>query len=588
MRGELIAFCLALALFGTCLFGCGKNSANAPLSTISKALTPAERRATAQAFLSRYYNDLSRLELEQSTAYWKAANSGLKEDFDAYAAADLALRLLHRDADRYAELKQIITYKDSLEPLVARSLEVAQLAFMGNQLPRELIERMVTAASEIEQTFDTYRATLRGKKLSNNDLLEMLAHEKNSAKRQALWEALKAVGTEVGVKLTALAKVRNEAARTLGYANYWEMQIRLQEYDPTTLLDLFAQLVQLTDEPFRQMKSQLDEELARKFKVKPGQLMPWHYDDPFFQNAPPTKHVDPDEFYDKMSKEHLVRLGTQFYADIGLPIDDVAKQSDFFERSGKNQHAFCTTMNRLGDIRMLLNVKPTAEWMETMLHESGHAAYYKYIDRSLPYNLREAAHIFTTEGVAMLFGALAKNPTWLVDYAGASTRRVGAMRQVLLEQRRRAQLIFARFAMVMLYFEKALYENPDSDLNRLWYDYVERFQLIRRPTQRNAPDWAAKPHFTIAPVYYHNYLLGELFAAQLRATLSRFSNYIGDPAGLSFKGHKDFGKFFIDNVFAPGMSKAWPAFVQRATGAPLSAEAYAAELQDTVGHKIGK
>ena len=588
MRLELIAIFFALALFGTCLYGCGNKSSKATSSSISKAPTPAEHRATAQAFLSKYYNDLSKLELDQATAYWKAANSGLKEDFDAYAAADLALRLLHRDADRYTELKQILTYKDMLEPLMARSLEVAQLAFIGNQLPRELIERMVKAASEIEHTFDTFRATLGGKKLSNNDVLEMLADERNSAKRQALWEALKAVGAEVGAKLTSLAKVRNEAARTLGYANYWEMQVRLQEYDPSTLLDLFERLVQLTDEPFRRMKSQLDAELAQKFKVKPEALMPWHYDDPFFQNVPPTNNVDPDEFYGQTTKENIVRLGTQFYADIGLPIDDVVKRSDFFERAGKNQHAFCITMNRLGDIRMLLNVKPTAEWMETMLHESGHAAYYKYIDRSLPYNLREAAHIFATEGIAMLFGALAKNPTWLIDNAGASARRVGVMRQALLEQRRRAQLIFARFAMVMLYFEKALYENPDQDLNRLWYDYVERFQLIRRPPNRNAPDWAAKPHFTIAPVYYHNYLLGELFASQLRATLSRLSHPTDKPTDVSFKGRKDYGRFIINEVFAPGMSKPWSIFVQNVTGAPLSVKAYAAELQDEVGHKIGK
>jgi peptidyl-dipeptidase A len=588
MRLESFALFVAFTVLGTSLLGCGKKNSKAVAPDISKAPTPAEHQAAAQAFLSTYYNELSKLELEQATAYWKAATSGLKEDFDAYAKADLALRLLHHDSNRYAELKQILTYKDTLEPLTARSLEVAQLAFMGNQLPQELIERMVNAASEIEHTFDTFRATLRGKKLSNNDVLEMLAHERNSVKRRALWGALKAVGAEVGAKLTQLAKVRNEAARTLGYANYWEMQIRLQEYDPTTLLDLVASLVQLTDEPFRRMKSQLDKELAQKFKVQPRALMPWHYDDPFFQNVPPTNNVDPDEFFQKMTKEHIVTLGTQFYADIGLTIDDLAKRSDFFERPGKNQHAFCITMDRLGDIRMLLNVKPTAEWMETMLHESGHAAYYKYIDRSLPYNLREAAHIFTTEGVAMLFGALAKDPSWLIENAGASARRVGLLRRALLEQRRRSQLIFARFAMVMLYFEKALYENPDQDLNRLWYDYVERFQLIRRPPNRNAPDWAAKPHFTIAPVYYHNYLVGELFASQLRATLRSLGSNAGNPPELSSKGRKNIGRFLINNVFAPGMSKPWPAFVQNATGTPLAAEAYATELQDDVGQQPGK
>ena len=34
-------------------------------------------------------------------------------------------------------------------------------------------------------------------------------------------------------------------------------------------------------------------------------------------------------------------------------------------------------------------------------------------------------------------------------------------------------------------------------------------------------DWAAKIHLTVAPVYYHNYLLGQMTASQLEATLAR-------------------------------------------------------------------
>ena len=37
--------------------------------------------------------------------------------------------------------------------------------------------------------------------------------------------------------------------------------------------------------------------------------------------------------------------------------------------------------------------------------------------------------------------------------------------------------MFARWALVMLHFEKALYANPEQDLNKLWWDIVERYQL---------------------------------------------------------------------------------------------------------------
>ena len=42
-------------------------------------------------------------------------------------------------------------------------------------------------------------------------------------------------------------------------------------------------------------------------------------------------------------------------------------------------------------------------------------------------------------------------------------------------------LIFSRWCQVMLRFEKGMYENPDQDLNKLWWDLVEKYQLLKRP-----------------------------------------------------------------------------------------------------------
>ncbi|MFO0927945.1 MAG: hypothetical protein U0736_13035 [Gemmataceae bacterium] len=60
-----------------------------------------------------------------------------------------------------------------------------------------------------------------------------------------------------------------------------------------------------------------------------------------------------------------------------------------------------------------------------------------------------------------------------------------------------------------------MYEDPDQDLNKVWWDLVEKYQQVRRPAGRNAPDYAGKVHIVVAPVYYHNYMMGELFASQV-------------------------------------------------------------------------
>jgi peptidyl-dipeptidase A len=562
-------------------FGCGTGKEAPPDEAAAEKPPVAEKKdpnMEARQFLDAYNAEFADLEKTQTLAYWKAANSGAKEDWDAFAAADLALKKFHSDKGRFAKIEELRKLA-GLAPLVSRSLTAAWLAFKGNQLSGEMLEKLVKTSTEIEQTFNTFRAELDGKKLSNNELLELLEKEKKTPRRQAIWGALKQVGGAVGPKLVELARLRNEAARELGYPNYWEMQVRLQEHDPARLLAIFAELEEQTREPFAKMKAELDADVAKRLRVKPAELMPWHYDNPFFQEAPPSSAVNLDEFYEKKAKEEIAEIAVRFYGDIGLDIRDIVERSDLYEREGKDQHAFCISIDRSGDVRTLLNIKPREQWMGTMLHEQGHAIYDKLTDRALPFNLREMAHIFTTEAVAMLFGALSKNPAWLVAYAGADPERVSGVEAAIYEQRRREQLLFARWTMVMLFFEKDLYENPDQDLNRLWWDHVERLQMLKRPPERNAPDWASKPHFTIAPVYYHNYQLGELYAAQLRHKLAQLSGHEGPTRSLSWTGRADFGEFLTREVFRPGRSVPWPEFVAQTTGEPLNARFFAEELK---------
>jgi peptidyl-dipeptidase A len=237
-------------------------------------------------------------------------------------------------------------------------------------------------------------------------------------------------------------------------------------------------------------------------------------------------------------------------------------------RDGKNQHAFCIDIDRAGDVRVLCNNVPNEQWMETMLHEFGHAVYFDKVDRSLPWTLR-TMHALTTEGIAMLFGRLVHDADWLRTVAGVPTADVDALSERLAHARRAQRLVFARWVLVMTNFERALYADPDQGLDTLWWDLVERYQQVRRPDDRHAPDWAAKIHIASAPVYYQNYLYGELVASQLQAAIGGASALVDTSAS---------GRRLVDTFFRPGASLRWDRLVEHATGAPLSARAFAAEL----------
>jgi peptidyl-dipeptidase A len=131
----------------------------------------------------------------------------------------------------------------------------------------------------------------------------------------------------------------------------------------------------------------------------------------------------------------------------------------------------------------------------------------------------------------------------------------------------------------MFRFEVELYKDPDQDLSKLWWDLVEKYQLVRRPEGRHAPDYASKIHIVTSPAYYHNYMMGELFACQLHSSMVQELQISNDPTDAFYTNNPAVGEFMIRKVFAPGLTLPWNELTQYATGEELNAKAFAAELQ---------
>src|SRR5207302_4136697 len=296
------------------------------------------------------------------------------------------------------------------------------------------------------------------------------------------------------------------------------LQLFLNEQDGAELIKLFDSLDELTREPFRLAKAEIDAKLAADCGIKVDELRPWHYHDPFFQESPAVFATSIDAPYARADIPEMCRT---FYASVGLPIDDVLVRSDLYEKPGKSPHAFCTDLDREGDVRVLANIVNNEMWTATMLHELGHSVYSsKNIPRALPYLVRMESHILTTEGVAMMFERLSKQRAW-IEKMGLKVADAKSFDETAAKILRNQLLIFSRWCQVMLRFEKSMYEDPDQDLNKLWWDLVEKYQMVKRPPNRSAPDYASKIHLVVAPVYYHNYMMGELFASQVHHTIAR-------------------------------------------------------------------
>jgi peptidyl-dipeptidase A len=542
------------------------------MSTATDARAGADDEA--RTFIAEHEKTVRPLEREAALAWWNANITGRDEDFQAKEASQnrLDAALAHRE--RFARLKAIKegTVRD---PIVARQVAVLYLIYLEKQVDPELLRAITAKANAIEKAFNAYRANVNGRLMTDSEVRKVLKESRNSAERKAVWEGSKAVGPLVEADLKALVRLRNEAAKKLGFPNYHAMQLHLNEQSQEQVLKLFDDLDTLTREPFRKLKLDIDAKLADQSGVAPAELRPWHYQDPFFQESPAIFAADFDSVY---AKHDILKLCRDFYAGIGLPIDDVIARSDLYEKPGKSPHAFCTDIDREGDVRVLANIVPNEYWMGTMLHELGHSVYSsRNIPRDVPYVLRSEAHILTTEGIAMLFERFSKDADWLLAM-GVAVPDAAAFDKAGAEMQRAKLLVFSRWAQVMFRFEKDLYDNPNQDLNALWWDIVERYQMVRRPEGRNAPDYASKIHVVSAPAYYHNYLLGQLFADQVLHAIARDALNGVAPSKANFVGKAAVGDFLKARIFAPGRSLDWNALTRHATGEDLNARAFAAEI----------
>ena len=502
--------------------------------------------------------------------YWEAATTGKAQKFEEHAELQLQIRRTYSKPSDFARVKALRKCGVRDERL-ARQLDKLYYTYLQNQIEPDLLREIVELDTKVQQAFSNYRATMDGRKVTMSDVYTILTTEMDGGQREAAWRASKQVGNTIVADFLKLVRRRNQAARQLGFDNFHTMTVLAGEQSVRELDVVFDGLDRLTREPFAAMKKELDETLAKSYGITPEELMPWHYHDPFFQRTPLVYELDLDQYY---KGRDLKELSWRYYAGIGLPIEDILARSDLYDREGKYPHAFSHDVDRSGDVRVLANLQDTERWMETLLHELGHAVYAKHHDPSEPWLLREPAHAFTTEAIAVFFGRLSRNAAWMQQMLGLSDEETAKVKQVSERYLRFQQILFVRWALVMYHFEKALYADPDQDLNRLWWDLVERYQSIRRPPGPVDAGWLSKLHFTSAPCYYHNYMLGELLASQLHDCIVRQALRLESDEGLSYVGDQRVGRYLRENVFGPGARYTWNEMIIRATGRPLSPECF--------------
>lgn len=514
-------------------------------------------------FLIAFTPKIAAKSKQLNQALWLLETTGSLDAADLKAELDTELRLLFSNSETYHQLLAWDKDEALLDPLLKRQLNVLIRAFKQNNLPHAILADIAKKEADILYSYANFRPQHNGCTFSENDIREILKKSVDVQARKQAWEASKEIGEVLAPQIIALIKLRNQGAQRLGYSNYFQMQLDLQEVDEAWLFQTLEALSSQSEKAYNALIGQIEEHQCLQFNVTRDALGPWAWSEPFCQEDP----IDTAELDALVSEIDMCAISVQFYQKIGFDIEGILKNSDMFERSGKNQHAFCINMDRKTDIRTLNNLKSTLKWMETVLHEFGHAVYDLGFDKSLPWLLREPPHMVSTEAMALIAGRQAYLSHFLSQLSNHRTLIIKAG-----DSLKRRQLIFSRWVIVMTHFERELYHNPEQDLNILWWKMVARYQKINPPKQRESKnDWAAKYHIGLAPVYYYSYLLGEMLASAIEEALIQEtgSKDLVNPAS---------GRFLQEKLFRSGNSMRWTDLIQQVLKRPFTPAAWISQF----------
>lgn len=516
-----------------------------------------------EQFLAVFVPKVAQKTRQLNKALWILETTGSSDAADLKAELDAEVRLLYNDRNTYEKLLEWDKDNSLNDLLLKRQLNILIRSFKQNMIPQALLEEIVQKEAALAQSYANFRPKLDGKILSENDINEILKKENDPVRRKKVWEASKEIGQLIAPQILALVELRNQAAQSVGYSDFFQMQLDLQEVDRKWLQKIFDDLAARSDDAYAKMIQEIEQQQSQRYGVPKNDLGPWAWTDPFGQEDP----LDRNDLDTLVAEIDIPLAGKNFYQSMGIDVEPILERSDMFERPGKNQHAFCINIDREKDVRTLNNVQSSIKWLETVLHELGHAVYDLGFDPELPWLLREPPHVMPTEAMALIAGRQAYRYDALCHLVGHSEKKEPLLQKADLSLKRR-QLIFSRWVLVMTFFESELYRDPRQDLNHLWWSAVEKYQKIRTPQGREGKnDWAAKYHIGLAPVYYFSYLLGEMFASSIEEMLM---HQTGSKNLTSEKA----GQFLQQKLFSPGNRMSWSHLVQHVVGQPLSSDAW--------------
>jgi peptidyl-dipeptidase A len=403
------------------------------------------------------------------------------------------------------------------------------------------------AQMSLIKTFIEFRAHFEGQDRTDIYLRRILHGDPGRERREMAWHARISICEKIAKNLKMLVQDRNRMARYRDFDNFVEFQLNSIGLTQDGLLKLLDGLNLASRDKY------LEIYMHKKNRLNLDKLQIW---DILYQ---------PDllEFDSAFKKNEVVPTMYNAFGALGFNLDKTNILLEIEPRSYKLQSGLCMAIQVPNDMRISAQIVDGFSSYRVLFHEYGHALHNSFINRD-HYIMRVRTDGVICESMASICEELLYRPHWLNKYMKFSEKEIS----VLVPKLKESRIIELRIALAYTYFEMELYRTNAENPDKLFWDIMERVLFCGR--QDGSEAWASVHHFTDSPVYYQNYILGDLIAAQTMQHIRKLNGSIIDNPATA--------EYLINRCYKYGALYNWFDLVELATGEKLDTKYYLEDI----------
>ena len=507
---------LVILLFGLAVTATAPPTRGAPTAAVEHTLDGKEEKL--ERLYAAYWQIQYQLEQGNTSVSEKEVERKLRDVFDDPAFLD-GLKAAH-----------------FTDPILQRRRHLFLEAATDSQISTNA--ELATVVESIRKDDSAMRYNVGGKLLDRPELDNVLGHSADRDTRRQAWYAQADLTKVTGNRIHEVMKLRNQLGLRYAGKQFIDFMLERRATNRHDLANWFEQIRTSTEPEYRALLSRMQRELHVE-KVEPWDLQ---Y---YFSTLTPALE---SKFGFEGAWERTAKVASLLGFDFRrLPVDVKITDITF--------GGYTMPIWYGKEIKMLVSKHTGVLFADTILHESGHALHFSFVQEPT-FILKDNYPPPMDEGLGQTMSLMLFRPEISTSVYGLSIDEAQALR----ERRRQESNYSMRALMVQSEFELQAYDNPDQDLNVLYDRVCSKYLDVDCHRSRT---WGYDPFYAAIPAYQQNYVLAEMFAYQVHHTLDqKFGTNWG----------REGGSYLHDKFLIRGGLLTLDQIMQQGTGEGLTAE----------------